>query len=169
MALRGRRQPSSGNLIVADTFANKVESLERIEAARTGRSPRPAASPSRVPYDVTVADGMSYVADSGNKRIVELNAATGAYMGTAFGTANLHSPQGVAVDPTSGNIWVSDTGFNKLVEFPSTAASSRPSAPPAAATSSSIIRRTWTCTWTRPGTPTCTWPTSTTTGFRSST
>jgi DNA-binding beta-propeller fold protein YncE len=24
----------------------------------------------------------------------------------------------VAIDPTNGNIWVSDTSFNKLVEFP---------------------------------------------------
>jgi DNA-binding beta-propeller fold protein YncE len=58
------------------------------------------------------------VADSANKRIVELNAATGAYTGVTIGTGSLHSPQGVAIDPTNGNIWVSDTSFNKLVEFP---------------------------------------------------
>jgi DNA-binding beta-propeller fold protein YncE len=57
------------------------------------------------------------VADSANKRIVELNANTGAYIATV-GTGSLHSPQGVAIDPTNGNIWVSDTSFNKLVEFP---------------------------------------------------
>ena len=58
------------------------------------------------------------MADSANKRIVELNAATGAYMGVSIGAGTLHSPQGVAIDPTNGNIWVSDTSFNKLVEFP---------------------------------------------------
>jgi DNA-binding beta-propeller fold protein YncE len=71
------------------------------------------------PYDVTVANNVAYVADSGNKRIVELNATTGAYI-TSFGSANLHSPQGVAVDPISGSIWVSDTSYNKLVQFTST-------------------------------------------------
>ena len=54
-----------------------------------------------------------------NKRIVELRASDGGYLGS-FGTGNLHSPQGVAVDPTSGNIWVSDTSYNRLVEFDST-------------------------------------------------
>ena len=71
----------------------------------------------KAPYDVAVAGGIVYVADSANKRIVELNANTGAYIATV-GTGYLHSPQGVAIDPTNGNIWVSDTSFNKLVEFP---------------------------------------------------
>ena len=68
-----------------------------------------------------MADGVLYVADAANKRIVELDPATGAYI-TSFGTANLHSPQGVAVDPISGSIWVSDTSYNRLVQFSSTGA-----------------------------------------------
>ncbi|HEV8156527.1 MAG TPA: hypothetical protein VGP67_13445, partial [Gaiellales bacterium] len=47
------------------------------------------------------------------------NSVTGAVVKT-FGAANLHSPQGVAVDPVSGNIWVSDTSYNRVVEFDST-------------------------------------------------
>jgi DNA-binding beta-propeller fold protein YncE len=106
---------SGGSLIVADTFANKVESW-------TGSTVNWSTSTAngiglKSPYDVAVADGIVYVADSANKRIVELNANTGAYIATV-GTGSLHSPQGVAIDPTNGNIWVSDTSFNKLVEFP---------------------------------------------------
>ena len=106
---------SGGSLIVADTFANKVES-------RTGSTVNWSDTTAngiafKAPYDVAVAGGIVYVADSANKRIVELNANTGAYIATV-GTSYLHSPQGVAIDPTNGNIWVSDTSFNKLVEFP---------------------------------------------------
>ena len=115
LAVRGRRQ-GGGSLIVADTFANKVESLDRLYGELVGHHGRRHRA-SRAPYDVAVADGIVYVADSANKRIVELNANTGAYIATV-GTGYLHSPQGVAIDPTNGNIWVSDTSFNKLVEFP---------------------------------------------------
>jgi DNA-binding beta-propeller fold protein YncE len=37
-----------------------------------------------------------------------------------FGSGNLHQPQGVAIDPATGNAWVTDTSFNRLVEFAST-------------------------------------------------
>jgi tripartite motif-containing protein 71 len=109
----------AGNLIVADTFANKVESLPAAGGAATWSVNTANGIAFKNPYDVTVANGIAYVADAVNKRIVELNASTGAYI-TSFGSANLHSPQGVAVDPTSGSIWVSDTSYNKLVQFTST-------------------------------------------------
>ena len=114
LALRGRRQRRQ-RLIVADTFAAKVESWTGSTMNWSATSS--GGTPLKNPYDVAVSKGVVYVADSANKRIVELNAATGADMGS-IGAAYLHSPQGVAVDPTNGNIWVSDTSFNKLVEFP---------------------------------------------------
>jgi DNA-binding beta-propeller fold protein YncE len=110
---------STANLIVADTFMNKVESLRPDGSGANWSATTANGINLKNPYDVTVAAGVAYVADSGNKRIVELNATTGAYI-SSFGTANLHSPQGVAVDPVTGSIWVSDTSFNKLVEFSST-------------------------------------------------
>jgi sugar lactone lactonase YvrE len=106
---------SGGSLIVADTFANKVESWTGSTVNWSTTTANGIAL--KNPYDVAVAEGIVYVADAANKRIVELNANTGAYIATV-GTGFLHSPQGVAIDPTNGNIWVSDTSFNKLVEFP---------------------------------------------------
>jgi len=106
----------NGNVVVADTFANKVESWN---GSTLNWSTNTAGGIGfKSPYDVAVANGIAYVADSANKRIVELNAATGTYTGVTIGSSTLHSPQGLAVDPTNGNIWVSDTSFNKLVEFP---------------------------------------------------
>ncbi|HEY0388494.1 MAG TPA: NHL repeat-containing protein [Gaiellales bacterium] len=116
-----------GDLIVADTFNNRVE-----------RWTPPATPPVKpvagtvdwsqniadgiafkAPYDVAVSGGNVYVADATNKRIVVLDAATGDVVQT-FGSANLHQPQGVAVDPDTGNIWVADTSFNRVVEFTGT-------------------------------------------------
>jgi len=105
----------NGSLIVADTFANKVESWNG--STLNWSTTTAGGTAFKNPYDVAVANGIVYVADAANKRIVELNANTGGYM-TTVGTSYLHSPQGVAIDPTNGNIWVSDTSFNKLVEFP---------------------------------------------------
>src|SRR5947209_8353618 len=99
---------STANLIVADTFANKVEALKNDGTGAVWSATTENGIAFKSPYDVAVANGVVYVADSGNKRIVELNATTGAYI-TSFGAGTLHSPQGVAVDPTSGSIWVSDT------------------------------------------------------------
>jgi tripartite motif-containing protein 71 len=109
---------STGNLIVADTFMNKVESRTPAGAVNwTDTTANGIAF--KNPYDVTVAGGVVYVADAANKRIVELNVSTGAYI-TSFGSANLHSPQGVAIDPITGSVWVSDTSYNRIVEFSST-------------------------------------------------
>ena len=151
---------SGGSLIVADTFANKVESW-------TGSTVNWSASMAngialQAPLDVAVADGIVYVADAANKRIVELNANTGAYIATV-GPGYLHSPQGVAIDPSNGNIWVSDTSFNKPGRVPPAAGGAPIQTVSAPRTVPSTTRRTSTCTWTPRAMPTCTWLTSTTT------
>ena len=108
------------NLIVADTFMNKVEALKTDGTGAVWSDTSANGINFKNPYDVAVVNGIVYVADSGNKRIVELNATTGAYVDSITNSTQLHSPQGVAVDPISGSIWVSDTGYNKLVQFTST-------------------------------------------------
>ncbi len=114
------------DLIVADTINNRVE---RWTPPTDPPPPNKSQTGTLVwfqniadgvvfkaPYDVAVSGNTVYVADATNKRIVVLNATTGAVMDT-FGQPNLHTPQGVAVDPDTGNVWVSDTSFNRLVEF----------------------------------------------------
>src|SRR5262249_8460709 len=108
-------QAAGSNLIVADTYNNKVESWT------TAGVNNWTATGFNKPYQATVANGIVYVADSGNKRIVELNATTGTQM-TTFGTGQLHSPFGGAVAPATGNIWVTDTSYSRLVEYDSTGA-----------------------------------------------
>jgi tripartite motif-containing protein 71 len=111
-------------LIESNTFGSPA-SVEAWNANGTPAWAQPVTAPNGIPwthpYGVAVANDVAYVADSGTKSIVELDAATGDYLG-AFGTSNLHAPQGVAVDPLNGNVWVSDTGFNRLAEFTSSGA-----------------------------------------------
>jgi DNA-binding beta-propeller fold protein YncE len=107
----------NGDLIAADTFKNQLES----------RDPAAPAQPLWVtttvngvalknPYDVAHHGSLLFIADSANKRIVELNADK-TDPGVALGTACLHAPQGVAYDAVSGMLWVADTSFNRLEEI----------------------------------------------------
>jgi DNA-binding beta-propeller fold protein YncE len=116
------------DLIVADTFNNRVERWtpptdppppNKSQTGTVVWSQNIAGGVAlKAPYDVAVSGNTVYVADATNKRIVALDATTGAVI-TTFGQANLHTPQGVAVDPDTGNLWVTDTSFNRLVEFAS--------------------------------------------------
>jgi DNA-binding beta-propeller fold protein YncE len=56
------------------------------------------------------------VTDTQNNQLLRLDADTGAQIGGPLGVGNLHSPEGVAVDANE-NIWVGDTGWNRLVEL----------------------------------------------------
>jgi tripartite motif-containing protein 71 len=102
-------------LVIANTFANTVDSWS-MTGAHTWSVASAGAVAFQNPYDVAVSGGLVYVADQLNHRIVTLSAATGAYQGS-FGQGQLHNPEGVAVDPGSGTVWVSDTSENHLVEF----------------------------------------------------
>ncbi len=101
---------AGADVIVADTFNNRVERWNTSTLTTTWTS---AAGVVKGPKDLTVVGSTVYVADTLDNRVVELDATTGALIKT-FGA--LHNPQGIAVDG-NGNIWVSDTNQNKLVEF----------------------------------------------------
>ncbi len=59
------------------------------------------------------SSGNVYVADSGNDRVQKFSAA-GAYLAqwgtTGDGNGQFHSPSAIAVDPTSGAVYVGDSG-----------------------------------------------------------
>jgi DNA-binding beta-propeller fold protein YncE len=114
------------DLIVADTFNNRVERWtppaspppKPVTGTVVWSQPIADGIALKAPYDVAVSGNHVYVADATNKRIVVLDAVGGSVVDT-FGSTNLHQPQGVAVDPATGNVWVTDTSFNRLVEFTS--------------------------------------------------
>ena len=79
-------------------------------------------------------DGRLWVADSANNRVLRFNAAAGKPNGAAadgvLGQGNftttrpitaalLEAPRGVAVDPTTGKLFVADTNNNRVLRFAS--------------------------------------------------
>jgi sugar lactone lactonase YvrE len=78
-------------------------------------------SPSGIVVDT---EGVVYVADTGNSRIVEVNAqgVASVLTITGLGTA-LSSPNGIAIDG-SGNLYVADTGNSRVVEITAAGAGS---------------------------------------------
>ena len=101
-----------GDLIVADTNNDRVQRWD----PATGSVVWTAGGFSK-PKDVTVSGGTVYVADSLNHRIVRLNGSTGASV-DAFGGSQAHTIEGIAVAP-NGDVWVSDTNWNRLLEYSS--------------------------------------------------
>ncbi|MEY2474326.1 MAG: tripartite motif-containing protein 71 [Actinomycetota bacterium] len=126
-----------GDLIVADTLNNTVERWNPSQpcviftnvlkndcsASVVWRATAANGVNFLHPKDVSVVGNTVYVADTDNKRVVTLNGADGTYAGkslttfTVGSTADaLHAIEGVAVDP-SGNVWISDSPYNRLLEF----------------------------------------------------
>jgi DNA-binding beta-propeller fold protein YncE len=106
---------ASADLFVADTRNDRVQRWDPAGPAVTWTIATGGGQPFAGPKDVSVAGGHVFVADTGNGRIVVLGAETGAFI-RRFGEGVLHRPEGVAIEP-SGDVWVADTSWDRLVEF----------------------------------------------------
>jgi sugar lactone lactonase YvrE len=124
---------ASGNLYVADEFNQKIRKITPAGVVTTvagtgatGDANGPvAASTFNYPAGVAIdANGIIYVADHSNNIIRAIsstgNVTTFAGTGT-FGSQNgvftactFGSPTGVAVDPTTGNVFVADNANNLI-------------------------------------------------------
>jgi DNA-binding beta-propeller fold protein YncE len=125
----------SGTMYVADTFNNRIEAVNVAQCTgqtvpvlwdegTRGSGTNQFIKPWDLVYDPTM--NRLLVADTNNSRIVELNPSTGAWEGVlpitkGTGPGQIESPEGIAVD-ASGNIWIADTGNNRVEEFTSAGA-----------------------------------------------
>jgi DNA-binding beta-propeller fold protein YncE len=106
---------AGGDVIVADTRANRVARWDTATKRATWTATSACGSAFTSPYDVDVRGDVAYVADAKNRRIVKLNANTGACI-DSFGASVLHFPQGVTV-AGGGDVWATDTTHNVIAHF----------------------------------------------------
>ena len=90
---------------------------DRHRVAATAPAPARSASPAGLLVTGTGQSRRLWIADAANNRVIVLNS-TGA-LEAAFGSAGagrnqFNLPQGVAVDPTDGDIAVADFGNNRI-------------------------------------------------------
>lgn len=135
---------SSQRLYVSDTGNNRVLVFEGIIGANgqaasyvigqpnfTSNSPAASQNGLASPEGVTVntSNGRIAIADRDNNRVMVWNAITGNgqsavfvlgqsnFNGSSFGlsASALRTPRGVAYDPTSGHLYVADSGNNRVL------------------------------------------------------
>jgi tripartite motif-containing protein 71 len=104
------------HVIVADTLNNRVQRWDPSGPSVVWTSTGPAGAPLSAPKDISVWGDQVYVADTLNRRVVVLSATDGSVLRTLTGGGAIHLAEGIAVDP-SGDIWVADTNWNRLVEL----------------------------------------------------
>lgn len=103
-------ESAGGAVYVADTQNNRVQRWNP-----DTRTVVWTATGVRLPWDVAINGSQLLVTDTGGRRIVRLDAATGASLGS-FGSTALHFPTGLAVGP-AGDVWVADKTVNTVVQF----------------------------------------------------
>jgi sugar lactone lactonase YvrE len=103
--------PAPSGILIADTFNNRVQLWDTSTATPTLVW---TATGFNRPLDLAVKSGVGYVADTSNNQIVKLSLSDGSRLGTL--ATGLHAPAGVAVDG-GGNVWVADSGRDRLVEL----------------------------------------------------
>jgi hypothetical protein len=109
----------ASRLVVADTNNNRVQLWDPAGPSVVWTSTGPSV-PFSKPKGVDVDSGKVYVADTQNHRVVVLDATDGSVLDT-FGADVLKSADGVVVEP-DGEVWVSDSRANRLVQFSPTGA-----------------------------------------------
>ena len=119
--------PTTGNLYVTELANNRVQEFSSTGAfiatfGSQGSGTGQFSGPRAVAVRTT---GIVYVADTGNQRVEEWAAPKKAGEAPTFSLSftppnniegSFREPEAVAVDP-SGNIWVADSGHDRVLEF----------------------------------------------------
>lgn len=116
-----------GSIYIADTWNHRVLRFQDgKETARVGTFGSPPSVGEGLdllygPRDVAVdAAGQVYITDTGNKRVVVLDAnlkPLRAFGGSGLQAGELNEPTGIAIDPASGNIVVADLWNTRVQVF----------------------------------------------------
>ena len=127
----------SGEVYIADTSGNRIRKLDTqgqiSTVAGTGSSASPPSSTLlKAPGAVTAASQMLYIADRGDHRVLKVNLRGSSSVVAGNGQAGfsgdggmgrlagLSYPSQVAVDPTSADVYVADSGNHRIRRIDST-------------------------------------------------
>jgi Mala s 1-like protein/NHL repeat-containing protein len=122
--------PNTGNYWIADTKQSDIQILAPISSpAMSGcnavgyvtQTLGTGLGDVDYPDSITIAGGYAWVADTRNNRVDSWNVATEAPV-SIFGTVGsgpnqFNNPTSVTVDPTTGDLFVADSGNNRVVEL----------------------------------------------------
>jgi DNA-binding beta-propeller fold protein YncE len=103
---------AGADLVVADTKNNRVQLWN---PAQPTAPVVWTATGFNLPKAVAATANDVFVADSGNNQVVELSLTTGQVVQT-LAAGKIMDPEGIAVTAL-GNIWVTATGTNQLIEL----------------------------------------------------
>ena len=122
--------PATGNYWIADTKQSDIQILPPITSpamsgcgAGTYVTQTLGTAPADVDYpdSIAISGGYAWVADTKNNRIDSWNVSTKTvvanYGSLGSGSGQFNTPTGIAVDPTTGNVFVADSGNNRVVEL----------------------------------------------------
>jgi DNA-binding beta-propeller fold protein YncE len=122
--------PATGNYWIADTKQSDIQILPPITSppmsgcgAGTYVTQTLGTPLGDVDYpdSIAIAGGYAWVADTKNNRIdswsVSTQAAVANYGTLGSGSGQFNAPTGIAVDPTTGDVFVADSGNNRVVEL----------------------------------------------------
>lgn len=127
---------AQGNLWVADTWNHRLQKFSPdgkflLQVGKFGQGQDAANAQELLLYGpravVVAPDGSLWVADTGNRRVLHLNAdgqiigliGSGSATGSGRGPGQLNEPVGLSVD-TQGNLWVADTWNRRIQQFDAT-------------------------------------------------
>ncbi len=124
---------SNGGLLVSDPLANRILYFSKQEGMDFISGSTAANVFGQADFNSTTATTLSgphhiavdssdqlYVADTGNNRIAIFPSVplAGANPPVTFAISNISSPFGAAIDKSTGEIWVTNTGGNQLLRYP---------------------------------------------------
>jgi uncharacterized protein (TIGR03437 family) len=124
---------ANGDLMVSDPLANRVLYFSKPAGADFASGSSATNVFGQADFNSTTSttlsgphqigldsSGQLYVADTGNNRIAIFPAFTlaGGNPPVTFSITSVNSPFGVAIDKSTGEIWVTNSGGNQLLRYP---------------------------------------------------
>ena len=123
--------PATGNYWIADTKQSDLQILQPLVSGCNGLAEfgvvGTVLGDDNYPYSIAIGGGYAWIADTKNNRVESWSVAgstppnkpdpISTYGTKGSGTGQFSTPAGVAIDPTTGNLFVADSVNKRVVEL----------------------------------------------------